>query len=157
MAGVCWSQTPSGRCSLPRKGNCLYERTGHKANARRLQQSRHQPDSHGAVGASPGKPWQRALSLATEADERAEKVPMILDSLGELLMLRGELDEAREYLCVQSPSLPRTVTSGTPAALRTLARVCLAMEDHAKGLATAKSRWPWRWRSPIARRFVRRV
>jgi len=43
--------------------------------------------------------WARAQEalrvpfLPQEADERAEKVPMILDSLGELLMLRGELDE----------------------------------------------------------------
>jgi tetratricopeptide (TPR) repeat protein len=82
---------------------------------------------------------ERALSLATEVDERAEKVPMILDSLGELLMLRGELDAAKDYLL-------RAVALATEdgnkwyacQALRTLARCSLAMEDHAKALKNAE-------------------
>src|SRR4029453_13162381 len=41
---------------------------------------------------------KRALELAFEVDERGAQVPMILDSLAELKMLRGELGEARSLL-----------------------------------------------------------
>ncbi len=64
---------------------------------------------------------------------------MILDSLGELLMLRGDLDRAKDYLL-------RAVTLATEdgnkwyacQALRTSARCCLAMEDHSKAIANAR-------------------
>jgi len=38
------------------------------------------------------------LSIAGEANDIGNEVPMILDSLGELLMLRGELEEAHSLL-----------------------------------------------------------
>ena len=41
---------------------------------------------------------QHALDLITRVDEHDEKIPMTLDSLGELCMLRGDLDEAKAYL-----------------------------------------------------------
>src|SRR6185312_15504349 len=79
---------------------------------------------------------QRALELATEADECAEKVPMILDSLGELLMLRGELDQAKDYL-VRAVALAAEDKQKwyECQAMRTLARCYMAMEDTAKALA----------------------
>ena len=139
MAGVCWFlKRPQEGVRYLEKAIGYYERTDHKANA---------ANGYNNLGINlilmgqwgkAQEALQRALSLATEADERAEKVPMILDSLGELLMLRGELDEARDYLL-------RAVALATEdgnkwyacQALRTLARCCLAMEDHAKALSNA--------------------
>jgi DNA-binding NtrC family response regulator/tetratricopeptide (TPR) repeat protein len=140
MAGVCWFlKRPQEGVRYLEKAIGYYERTDHKANA---------ANGYNNLGINlilmgqwgrAQQALERALSLATEADERAEKVPMILDSLGELLMFRGELDEARDYLL-------RAVALATEdgnkwyacQALRTLARCCLAMEDHAKGLANGE-------------------
>jgi hydrogenase-4 transcriptional activator len=140
MAGICWFlKRPQEGVRYLEKAIGYYERTDHKANA---------ADGYNNLGINlilmgqwgrAQQALERALSLATEVDERAEKVPMILDSLGELLMLRGELDEARDYLL-------RAVALATEdgnkwyacQALRTLARCCLAMEDHAKGLANGE-------------------
>src|SRR5438067_1538198 len=44
------------------------------------------------------KALERALALASEIDEQGAKIPMILDSLAELLMLRGDREGARNYL-----------------------------------------------------------
>jgi DNA-binding NtrC family response regulator/tetratricopeptide (TPR) repeat protein len=41
---------------------------------------------------------QEALRLITKVDEHDEKIPMTLDSLGDLCMLRGDMEEARSYL-----------------------------------------------------------
>jgi transcriptional regulator with PAS, ATPase and Fis domain/uncharacterized protein HemY len=137
MAGVCWFlKRPQEGIRYLEKAIGYYERTDHKANA---------ADGYNNLGINlillgqwgkAQEALERALSLATEADERAAKVPMILDSLGELLMLRGELDEAKDYLL-------RAVALATEdgnrwyacQALRTLARCHIAMEDHAKALA----------------------
>jgi DNA-binding NtrC family response regulator/tetratricopeptide (TPR) repeat protein len=140
MAGVCWFlKRPQEGVRYLEKAIGYYERTDHKANA---------ADGYNNLGINlvlmgqwgrAQEALERALSLATEADERAEKVPMILDSLGELLMLRGELDEAKDYL-VRAVALATEDRNKWYAcqALRTLARCCLAMEDHAKGLANGK-------------------
>ncbi len=140
MAGVCWFlKRPQEGVRYLEKAIGYYERTDHKANA---------ANGYNNLGINlilmgqwgrAQEALERALALATEVDERAEKVPMILDSLGELLMLRGELDEARDYLL-------RAVALATEdgnkwyacQALRTLARCCLAMEDHAKGIANGE-------------------
>ncbi|MDQ2938260.1 MAG: tetratricopeptide repeat protein, partial [Acidobacteriota bacterium] len=137
MAGVCWFlKRPQEGIRYLEKAIGYYERTDHKASA---------ANGYNNLGINlilmgqwgrAQEALQRALSVATEADERAEKIPMILDSLGELLMLRGELDEAQDYL-------ERAVTLATEdgnkwyacQALRTLARCYLAMEDHVKALA----------------------
>ncbi|MDQ1639866.1 MAG: hypothetical protein QOF62_3205 [Pyrinomonadaceae bacterium] len=140
MAGVCWFlKRPQEGIRYLEKGIAYYERTDHKATA---------ADGYNNLGinliligqwAKAQEALQRALELATEADECAEKVPMILDSLGELLMLRGELDDAKDYL-------QRAVALATEygnkwyacQAFRTLARCYLAMENHAKALAKAE-------------------
>jgi transcriptional regulator with PAS, ATPase and Fis domain/Tfp pilus assembly protein PilF len=137
MAGVCWFlKRPQEGIRYLEKAIGYYERTDHKASA---------ANGYNNLGINlilmgqwgrAQEALQRALSVATEADERAEKIPMILDSLGELLMLRGDLDEAQDYL-------ERAVTLATEdgnkwyacQALRTLARCYLAMEDHVKALA----------------------
>ena len=141
MAGVCWFlKRPQEGIRYLEKAIDYYERTDHKASA---------ANGYNNLGINlillgqwgrAQEALERALSLATEADERAEKIPMILDSLGELLMLRGELDEAKDYL-------QRAVSLATEdgnkwyacQAHRTLARCYLAMEDNAKALANGEA------------------
>jgi hydrogenase-4 transcriptional activator len=140
MAGVCWFlKRPQEGIRYLEKGIAYYERTDHKATA---------ADGYNNLGINliligqwgkAQEALQRALELATEADECAERVPMILDSLGELLMLRGELDEAKDYL---QRAVGLATDDGNKwyacQAFRTLARCYLAMENHAKALAKAQ-------------------
>src|SRR6266511_1585384 len=137
MAGACWFlKRPQEGIRYLEKAIAYYERTDHKTSA---------ANGYNNLGINliligqwgkAQEALERALALASEADERNEKVPMILDSLGELLMLRGELDEAKDYL-MRSVALARDDGNKWYAcqALRTLARCYLAMEDHAKALA----------------------
>ncbi len=140
MAGCCWFlKRPQEGIRYLEKGIAYYERTDHIATA---------ANGYNNLGINliligqwgkAQEALERALEIAAAADECAEKVPMILDSLGELLMLRGELDEAKDYL-------QRAVALATEdgnkwyacQAFRTLARCYLAMEDHAKALAKAQ-------------------
>jgi transcriptional regulator with GAF, ATPase, and Fis domain/uncharacterized protein HemY len=136
MAGACWFlKRPQEGIRYLEKAISYYERTDHKGSA---------ANGYNNLGINlillgqwgrAQEALQRALSLATEADERAERVPMILDSLGELLMLRGELDEAKDYL-ERAVALAREDGNKWYACqpLRTLARCYLAMEDFAKAL-----------------------
>ncbi|HEY8188353.1 MAG TPA: sigma 54-interacting transcriptional regulator [Pyrinomonadaceae bacterium] len=137
MAGACWFlKRPQEGIRYLEKAISYYERTDHKDSA---------ANGYNNLGINliligqwgrAQEALERALAVASEADERNEKVPMILDSLGELLMLRGELDEAKDYLL-------RAVALATDdgnkwyacQALRTLARCYLAMEDHTRALA----------------------
>ncbi len=140
MAGVCWFlKRPQEGIRYLEKAIAYYERTDHKANA---------ANGYNNLGinliligqwARAQEALEKALSLASEVDERTEKIPMILDSLGELLMLRGELDEAKDYL-VRAVNLATEDGNKWYAgqALRTLARCYLAMEDHSRGLAKAQ-------------------
>src|SRR4029077_12254823 len=99
MAGGGWFlKRPQEGIRYLEKAITYYERTDHKTNA---------ADGYNNLGINlilmgqwgrAQEALERAFSLETDADERAEKVPMILDSLRELLMLRGELDEAKNYL-----------------------------------------------------------
>src|SRR6267378_6450537 len=136
MAGACWFlKRPQEGIRYLEKAILYYERTDHKGSA---------ANGYNNLGLNliligqwsrAQEALERALALTTEADESAEKVPMILDSLGELLMLRGELDEAKDYL-VRAVALATADGNKWYAcqALRTLARCYLAMEDHAKVL-----------------------
>src|SRR5205085_6631932 len=131
MAGVCWFlKRPHDGIRHLEKAVDYYERTDHKVNA--------------AVGynnlginlilvgdwARAQIVLERALTLATEFDERGSKVPMILDSLGELHMLRGELQAAQEYL---DRAVQIATENGNKwyegQALRTLGRVYVAMDE----------------------------
>jgi hydrogenase-4 transcriptional activator len=140
MAGACWFlKRPQEGIGYLEKAIKYYERTEHKANA---------ADAYNNLGINQiligqwkraQESLERALSLASEIDERGGKVPMILDSLGELHMLRGDLDDARAYL-------QRAVTLATEngnkwyagQALRTLGRCYLAMKDDSKALARGR-------------------
>lgn len=136
MAGTCWFlKRPHEGIRCLEKAIGYYERTDHKANA---------ADGYNNLGINlilVGE-WdraqaaiERALAVASEFDARGAKVPMILDSLGELRMLRGDLEDAQSYL-------ERVVTLATEngnkwyagQALRTLGRCHLAMGDVERAL-----------------------
>src|SRR5687767_6963522 len=140
MAGACWFlKRPQEGIDHLKKAITYYERTDHKTNA---------ADGYNNLGINliligqwdrAQEALERALSLAREVDERGAKVPMILDSLGELHMLRGDLDTAKEYL-TQAVALATENGNKWYAAqaLRTLGRCCLAIGDSANALAKAK-------------------
>jgi DNA-binding NtrC family response regulator/tetratricopeptide (TPR) repeat protein len=140
MAGACWFlKRPQEGIDHLKKAIDYYERTDHKTNA---------ADGYNNLGINliligqwdrAQEALERALSLAKEVDERGAKVPMILDSLGELHMLRGDLDTAKEYL-TQAVALATENGNKWYAgqALRTLGRCCVAREDPTTALATAK-------------------
>ncbi|HEX3187311.1 MAG TPA: tetratricopeptide repeat protein, partial [Pyrinomonadaceae bacterium] len=140
MAGACWFlKRPQEGIDHLKKAITYYERTDHKTNA---------ADGYNNLGINliligqwdrAQEALDRALSLAKEVDERGAKVPMILDSLGELHMLRGDLDTAKEYL-TQAVALATENGNKWYAgqALRTLGRCCLALDDPATALAKAK-------------------
>jgi hydrogenase-4 transcriptional activator len=131
MAGACWFlKRPHEGIRFLEKAIGYYERTDHKANA---------ADGYNNLGINliligewdkAQKAIERALAVASEFDACGAKVPMILDSLGELRMLRGDLSDAQNYL-------ERAVTLATEngnkwykgQALRTLGRCHLAMGD----------------------------
>ncbi len=80
---------------------------------------------------------QRALDIAIEVDH--PHIAGILDSLGELKLLRNELDEAQELL-EQGIKIAEDRDKQWYAiqAMRTLARCFLAKGDYKKAIATAK-------------------
>ncbi|HJU92628.1 MAG TPA: tetratricopeptide repeat protein, partial [Pyrinomonadaceae bacterium] len=139
MAGACWFlKRPEDGIEHLKKAITYYERTDHKANA---------ADGYNNLGINliligqwdrAQEALERAFSLAKEVDERGAKVPMILDSLGELHMLRGDLDEAKDYL---SRAVSLATENGNKwyaaQALRTLGRCYLVIEDPEKALAKA--------------------
>src|SRR5690349_6250687 len=126
MAGACWFlKRPQEGIDYLKKAIIYYERTDHKTNA---------ADGYNNLGINliligqwerAQEALERALAIATESNERGAEVPMILDSLGELLTLRGEMADARTHL-------ERAVTAAAERgnkwyagqALRTLGRCC---------------------------------
>src|SRR6476620_5170571 len=140
MAGACWFlKRPQEGIDYLKKAIIYYERTDHKTNA---------ADGYNNLGINliligqwdrAQEALERAFALATEVDERGAKVPMILDSLGELHMLRGDLDEAKDYL---SRAVALATENGNKwyagQALRTLGRCYLAISDPQKALGKAR-------------------
>jgi DNA-binding NtrC family response regulator/tetratricopeptide (TPR) repeat protein len=139
MAGACYFlKRPQDGIRHLEKAIAYYERTDHKASAAEAYNNL-------AINLVLIGQWdraqealERALSIAQELD--GPEFPMILDSLGELLMLRGELEEARALL-------ERAVALATARAHnwyrcqthRTLGRCCLAMNLVESALTQAKS------------------
>src|SRR6185437_12073980 len=140
MAGACWFlKRPQEGIDYLKKAITYYERTDHKTNA---------ADGYNNLGINliligqwerAQEALERAFSLATEVDERGAKVPMILDSLGELHMLRGDLDQAKDYL---TRAVALATENGNKwyaaQALRTLGRCYLATEDPSNALEKAR-------------------
>jgi len=139
MAGACWFlKRPQEGIDYLKQAITYYERTDHKTSA---------ADGYNNLGINliligqwdrAQECLDRALALATEVDERGAKVPMILDSLGELHMLRGELDRAKDYL---QRAVALATENGNKwyagQALRTFGRCYLAISDPANALAKA--------------------
>ena len=140
MAGACWFlKRPQEGIDYLKKAIIYYERTDHKTNA---------ADGYNNLGINliligqwdrAQEALERAFALATEVDERGAKVPMILDSLGELHMLRGDLDQAKDYL-IRAVALATENGNKWYAAqaLRTLARCYVAIDDPSSALAKAR-------------------
>jgi DNA-binding NtrC family response regulator/tetratricopeptide (TPR) repeat protein len=140
MAGACWFlKRPQEGIDYLKQAITYYERTDHKTNA---------ADGYNNLGINliligqwdrAQEALDRALSLATEVDEQGAKIPMILDSLGELHMLRGNLDEAQDHL---RRAVALATENGNKwyaaQALRTLGRCYLATNDPTKALAKAR-------------------
>ncbi|HYO98812.1 MAG TPA: sigma 54-interacting transcriptional regulator, partial [Pyrinomonadaceae bacterium] len=136
MAGACWFlRRPHDGIRHLEKAIKYYERTEHKANAATGYNNL-------AINLTVVGRWERAhqalkhaLELAFEVDERGAQVPMILDSLGELRMLRGELEDARSLL---ERAVKLAHENGNEwyagQALRTLGRCHLAAGDVAAAL-----------------------
>jgi DNA-binding NtrC family response regulator/tetratricopeptide (TPR) repeat protein len=139
MAGACYFlKRPQDGIQYLEKAIAYYERTDHKASAAEAYNNL-------AINLVLIGQWDRAqaalehaLSIAQEVE--GSEVAMILDSLGELLMLRGELEEARTLL-------ERAVALATERnhnwyrcqTHRTLGRCCLAMNQIEEALAQAQS------------------
>ncbi|MDT5121183.1 MAG: hypothetical protein QOC96_665 [Acidobacteriota bacterium] len=140
MAGACWFlKRPQEGIRYLEKAIGYYERTEHKASAALGYNNLGINLMLVGEWTRAQEALERALSLASEIDERGAQVPMILDSLGDLNILRGDLDEAREYL-------ERAVTLATEngnkwyscQALRTLGRCYLAMDDAESALENGR-------------------
>jgi transcriptional regulator with GAF, ATPase, and Fis domain/Tfp pilus assembly protein PilF len=140
MAGSCWFlKRPQEGIKHLEKAIDYYERTDHKNSA---------ANGYNNLGVNlvlmgqwdrGQEAFERALALATEGDDRGAEIPMILDSLGELRMLRGDLDEAHTYL---TRALALSSEKGNKwyqgQAHRTLGRCYLAMKRSAEALLTLK-------------------
>jgi transcriptional regulator with PAS, ATPase and Fis domain/Tfp pilus assembly protein PilF len=138
MAGACWFlKRPQDGIRYLEKAIDYYERTDQRANA---------IDGYNNLGinlilvgdwARAQIVLERALALASEFDEKGAKAKeaMILDSLGELYMLRGNLLKAQEHLQL---AVRLSDDHGNKwymcQTLRTLARCHLLMEDSARAL-----------------------
>src|SRR5215831_15514440 len=140
MAGACWFlKRPQEGIGYLEKAIGYYEHTEHKANA---------TDGYNNLGSTlilvgdwdrAQTALERALALASEVDDRGAKVPIILDSLAELLMLRGDLAGARGYL---ERAVKISEEHGNKwyawQPLRTLGRYHLLMNESAIALEKAR-------------------
>jgi len=140
MAGACWFlKRPQEGIRHLEKAIGYYERTDHRASA---------AEGYNNLGLNLiliGQ-WDRAqqalehaLSIATEIDVRGKGLPMILDSLGELLMLRGDLEEAHNFL---ERAVGLAAEKGNNwyrcQTHRTLGRCYVAMKESGKALSQAR-------------------
>jgi transcriptional regulator with PAS, ATPase and Fis domain/tetratricopeptide (TPR) repeat protein len=140
MAGACWFlKRPHEGIRYLEKAIDYYERTEHKTSA---------ADGYNNLGINlvligqwdrAQAALDRALTIATDVDDRGAEVPMILDSLGDLHTLRGNLEEAHDYL-------ERAVALATERGnkwyegqtRRTLGRCLLAMGRSQDAIASAQ-------------------
>jgi len=141
MAGACWFlKRPQEGIRYLEKAIGYYERTDHKKSA---------ANAYNNLGMNlvlighwdrGQEALERALSLATEADEQGAALPMILDSLGELCSLRGDFEEAHGYLqraISLADELGNKWYQGQTQ--RTLGRCYLAMKRGVEALALART------------------
>lgn len=140
LAGAYWFLRRSHEgISCLEKSISYYERTEHKANAARAYNNL-------ALNLILNGEWERAyataqkaVEIAFEIDGQASWVAITLDTLGELLMLRGDLDEAQSKL-ERALALAHKKDNKWYAAqvIRTLGRCYLAQGDLVKSRQTAE-------------------
>ena len=137
LAGICWfTRRPDEGIRYLEKAIGLYERVGHNSNA---------VDSYNNLGINliligdwnrAQGALERALAFAREVNDSGARASMVLDALGELSMLRGDLEEAENYL---AEARELSVKSGNKwyvgQVRRTLGRCCLASDDVERALA----------------------
>jgi hydrogenase-4 transcriptional activator len=140
MAGACWFlKRPQEGIRHLEKAIDYYERTEHKANAALGYNNL-------GINLMLVGDWQRAeevleraLALAAEIDEQGAKIPMILDSLAELQLLRGNFAESLRHLTRAVEIATRHGNmwyAGQPR--RTRARCHLALNETELALADAR-------------------
>jgi transcriptional regulator with GAF, ATPase, and Fis domain/tetratricopeptide (TPR) repeat protein len=140
MAGVCWRmKRPKDGIAYLEKAIEYYEHSDHHMMA---------AIAYNNLGLNlmlvgqwdrAHESYNRSLSLITEIDPKDEKVPMALDSLGELCLFRGELEEARNYL---ERAVALAQESGNKwhiaQTLRTMARCYIATDEPELAFARAQ-------------------
>ena len=140
MAGACWFlKRPHEGIRYLEKAIDYYERTDHKTSA---------ADGYNNLGINlvligqwdrAQAALDRALTLATDVNDRGAELPMILDSLGDLHTLRGNLEEAHDYLeravALASERANKWYEGQTR---RTLGRCLLAMGRSQDAVASAE-------------------
>jgi len=140
MAAACWwLKQPREGIQYLEKAIGYYERTDNKTSA---------ADGYNNLGVNlvltgqwdrAHEALERALAIATEVDKRGDRLPMILDSLGELRMLRGDLDEAKDYL---ERAVAMAIENGNKwyacQAWRTLARCRIVLNASDEALVAVK-------------------
>ncbi|MEO6391835.1 MAG: sigma 54-interacting transcriptional regulator [Pyrinomonadaceae bacterium] len=141
MAGAYWFlKRPQEGISCLEKSINYYERTEHKGNAARAYNNL-------ALNLVLNGEWERAhdtakkaVELAFEIDGKASRVAIMLDTLGELRMLRGDLPEAKSTL-ERALALAQEKDNKWYAAqiMRTLGRCYLALGEMKKSRSTAEA------------------
>ena len=144
MAGVCrFLERPQEGIRYLERAIDYYENTEHSVLAAM---------AHNNLGANlvitgqwdrAQEAFERSLSLLRAADEREENIPMALDSLGELELLRGNFAEAREHL-EQAVAMAGEIGNKwyECQTLRTLARCLIATtRPHVPGMRLPTTGW----------------
>jgi transcriptional regulator with PAS, ATPase and Fis domain/Tfp pilus assembly protein PilF len=141
MAGAFWFlKRPQDGVSCLEKSISYYERTEHKSNAARAYNNL-------AVNLVLNGEWDRAhemakkgVDLAFEIDGKASWVAITLDTLGELQLLRGNLEEAQTTLeGAVELALEKDNKWYATQIMRTLGRCYLAQGDLKRSRETAQS------------------
>jgi transcriptional regulator with GAF, ATPase, and Fis domain/Tfp pilus assembly protein PilF len=139
MAGACWFlKQPQDGIKYLEKAIGYYEHTDHKNNAARAYNNLGINLVLMGQWERAQEAMERALAIVIDVDERADNVPMIMDSLGELCMLRGDLAEAWNYLKRAVLMASENGNKWYECQIRrTLARYHITMNASADALATA--------------------
>ena len=139
-AGACWFlRRPIEGIRYLEKAISYYESTEHKANA--ILGYNNLGINLMLVGdwARAEEALERARSLAAEVDENFARLPMVLDSIGQLRMLRGDLEGAQEILERAAQLAKENGNKWYEGqALRTLGQCHLTMGEVERALAEAE-------------------
>ena len=140
MAGAYWFlKRPLDGIQLLEKAIAQYERCDHRPDAINGYNNLGNNLILAGKWGRAEEALDRALALASELDAHDAKVSMILDSLGKLRVLRGDLDDAEELL---ERAVRVSAESGNKwyegQARRSLSQCRLAMDDVAGATSEAR-------------------